>query len=877
MSDLKKDQKNLIKRGGSVVHGTATYTENSNSPINDDTSGNGRGYVGGSLENSVKDDLIKSRYFTAPATESFETTHRQSNHSGSPQRHNERHPSERLTSTQQRIYSTPEQTTSSSLSLNGAASTATYLSTTEKVIKDDISGIGREYVRSSLESSVKNSLIRNNGYSQGGSVPIIEPARSNSRVKAENGGMPSGLNGSAPAGFRPESEAKSSAGRNFSGSKTQKGLVRLAAGHTYRSVVNATAQNGQAGGLGDRTAGHSIKYLVRTPRYTKNTAAALVGAGRNLRYTSKLLRDAKAGIVTGKETSLAVLKRNGSSLKVAGVATLKTLGRTAEDFYGSDDLGIEAVRKPKDTIVATNRLLKVTSRAAKALVHTPQKAKRTLRNMQKTAQRAQQAAKYATTGIKAILKVLSKPVVLKSLAIAGAIVAVIIVLMVCVSSIAALFSSFTYPANDVALTDAYTYVTELDTDLAKEIRDIPGDPIWAAIDKFSINAFEPMTDPIPITSYLSVRYEDFKFNDVKGEIEAIHKDLYHLNYYQWTETIPHHETSTNPDGTPSDSSWNEYIEHLDVTLEYKPFQEYVNEHKEEMFPKIDDYARYETYNKIGGTSLRAELGFPFPGKTVYISSRYGWRLDPVNGTKSLHSGIDIPMEAGTPVNATMGGTVTTGYDSNGYGNYVVITSGNRKTLYGHCSSLLVSNGQTVTQGQEIARVGSTGKSTVNHLHLEFEKSGKKLNPFFYIEFGQFISGINGGLTVEALGDGQFAALIAEAEKYLGFPYVFGGKTPSTSFDCSGFVSWVLTHSGVKSISASAQGLYNNCTPISETELKPGDLIFFQGTYACPNIVTHVAFYVGNGTMLHCGDPIQYTSFKTSYWQNHFYSYGRINK
>ena len=127
-----------------------------------------------------------------------------------------------------------------------------------------------------------------------------------------------------------------------------------------------------------------------------------------------------------------------------------------------------------------------------------------------------------------------------------------------------------------------------------------------------------------------------------------------------------------------------------------------------------------------------------------------------------------------------------------------------------------------------------------------------------------------------LSDETFAALLEEAEKYIGYPYVWGGSNPNTSFDCSGFVSWVLTNSGlVNTGRLGAQGLYNVCTPVSKANAKPGDLIFFVGTYDTPG-VSHVGIYVGDGVMLHCGDPIQYTSINSSYWQQHFYAFGRPN-
>lgn len=127
---------------------------------------------------------------------------------------------------------------------------------------------------------------------------------------------------------------------------------------------------------------------------------------------------------------------------------------------------------------------------------------------------------------------------------------------------------------------------------------------------------------------------------------------------------------------------------------------------------------------------------------------------------------------------------------------------------------------------------------------------------------------------EALEDETFAAIIAEAEKYLGYPYVWGGSNPNTSFDCSGYVSWVINHSGWNVGRLGAQGLCNICTPVTGAQARPGDLIFFKGTYDTPG-VSHVGIYVGNGMMIHCGSPISYANINTTYWQKHFYAYGRL--
>ena len=125
---------------------------------------------------------------------------------------------------------------------------------------------------------------------------------------------------------------------------------------------------------------------------------------------------------------------------------------------------------------------------------------------------------------------------------------------------------------------------------------------------------------------------------------------------------------------------------------------------------------------------------------------------------------------------------------------------------------------------------------------------------------------------EYLDDETFAAILSEAEKYIGYPYVWGGSSPATSFDCSGYVSWVINHSGWNVGRLGAQGLYNICTPTSNPQ--PGDLVFFKSTYDTPG-VSHCGIYVGDNKMLHCGDPIGYANLNTSYWQSHFYAYGRL--
>jgi cell wall-associated NlpC family hydrolase len=130
---------------------------------------------------------------------------------------------------------------------------------------------------------------------------------------------------------------------------------------------------------------------------------------------------------------------------------------------------------------------------------------------------------------------------------------------------------------------------------------------------------------------------------------------------------------------------------------------------------------------------------------------------------------------------------------------------------------------------------------------------------------------------EALSDARFARMIREAEKYLGYPYVWGGSSPGTSFDCSGFVCWVVNHcgNGWNVGRTTAEGLRSYCAYVPKAQARPGDLIFFQGTYNTAG-ASHIGIYVGDGMMIHCGNPIQYTSINTSYWQAHFMAFGRLH-
>ena len=175
---------------------------------------------------------------------------------------------------------------------------------------------------------------------------------------------------------------------------------------------------------------------------------------------------------------------------------------------------------------------------------------------------------------------------------------------------------------------------------------------------------------------------------------------------------------------------------------------------------------------------------------------------------------------------------------------------------------------TVKPLEEIARTNLTDEQYERY-KLYMETKGNYPELFDSIDSPQ-TQAVHGDMIVAD----TFTKVKAEAEKYLGYPYVWGGSSPETSFDCSGFVSWVYNHSGWSIGRCTAQGLYNICTPVSEDEVQLGDLVFFKGTYATYG-VSHVGIYMGNAEMLHCGDPISYADLTLPYWKQHFFAYGRL--
>lgn len=428
-----------------------------------------------------------------------------------------------------------------------------------------------------------------------------------------------------------------------------------------------------------------------------------------------------------------------------------------------------------------------------------------------------------------------------------------------------------YVADDKEINDSELKYTELETELQQDIDETEAN--FPGFDEYRYNIGEIGHNPYELMGYLSAAFDAFTYAQVEAELHR----LFGLQYTLTREEIVEIRTYTDEDGDEHEYEW--YV--LQTTLTVRPLADII---AGSLAPG-DQTDRYGVYMQTYGN--RQCYGNPFDFAWLgYVTSPYGYRVHPITGVKDLHRGMDIGAASGTPIKAIQDGRVVSAGDAGAYGLCVVIEGEDGyQSRYAHCSSLSVSAGQEVKRGDVIAAVGNTGNSTGPHLHLEVTHNGEYLNPYYFVDNGGDGLTLGGGAagspdipdySGEPMGDGTFEAMLAEAEKYLGYPYVWGGSSPSTSFDCSGFVSWVINQSGVGSVGRqTASGLYNLCTPVSKDNMQPGDLIFFTGTYSSPTPVSHVGIYVGGGRMIHCGDPISYANINSNYWSSHYYSGGRL--
>ena len=478
----------------------------------------------------------------------------------------------------------------------------------------------------------------------------------------------------------------------------------------------------------------------------------------------------------------------------------------------------------------------------------------------------------------------------------GIMALLLMMIMVSVSSCGAMFVdtqstilAASYLSKPKEIDAADLQFTRLELDLQNEIDRVETD--YPGYDEYSYNLGAIGHNPFTLIGYLSAVHTEFTASAVESEIQALFDEMYTLTLTPDTETrtrtVTKTGTRTVTDPITGEETEEEYeyeeeeeyeVSILRVTLTVIPLESLVSGKMDTEQTEI--FAMYRETN-----GLLQEFASPLNLYWYYyVSSYYGYRKNPATGNEEFHRGVDIAVPTGTTVYAAHDGTVTAAaYDSH-YGNYVAIEIDGYTTKYAHMDSISVSAGQEVEKGAVIGTTGNTGSSTGSHLHIECLYDGEYYNPLFYFDvgegtlYGETPGGLPGNaIPPDAYDDASVQALMEEAAKYLGYPYVWGGSNPSTSFDCSGFVCWVFTNSGVHNLPrTTAQGIYDQCTPVSASDAKAGDIIFFTGTYNSAGAVSHVGIYCGGGTMIHCGDPISYASINSSYWQSHFYAFGRLN-
>lgn len=406
-----------------------------------------------------------------------------------------------------------------------------------------------------------------------------------------------------------------------------------------------------------------------------------------------------------------------------------------------------------------------------------------------------------------------------------------------------------YVAEDADIDNAELSYTEWETDLQMRVNSAEAD--FPGYDEYRYSVDDIGHDPYELMAYLTAVYQDFTYSQIQAVLQEIFNEQYSLTFTPEVEIRTRTVTRTDPDTGEDYEDEEEYEWHiLNINLTARSFSDVIA-------PRMDAEQRemFGVYMETKGNRQYLFNVFDF-NWLPYVTSNYGWRVHPISGAKDYHKGIDIGVPTGTDIMAGQDGRVTTAaFDSGGYGWYVVIEDDKGLvSKYAHCDSLLVSVGQEVKKGDVIAKSGNSGNSTGPHLHLEVIKNGQYLNPAYFAETGDDGSGrlppgSPGGVAYpeypgEPMGDGDYAALMEEAQKHLGKPYVFGASGPNT-FDCSGFVSYVLSHSIYPGFGRTgAQGLFNQSTPVSPENAQPGDLIFFHSTYSTSSTVTHAGGMAG---------------------------------
>lgn len=404
----------------------------------------------------------------------------------------------------------------------------------------------------------------------------------------------------------------------------------------------------------------------------------------------------------------------------------------------------------------------------------------------------------------------------------------------------------TYPSSDEDIYAAENAYAALEAALNEQINQM--ESTHPDYDEYNYNVSEISHNPYHLISYLTAKYGDWTYADVEAEIEALFSEQYSLHTEGRTETVT--ETRTVRVG--------------------------------------ESLGQVVTSGYCSCSICCGQWSGGPTASGVYPTDNHTLAVDASNpivpmGTKVVMNGVEYTVED------------TGAFDRYGvdfdvyYDDHASASAHGHKTWECYLADDNGTNEVTVTDTRTVkilyVTLTNQGLDAIARENLDEEQLilynalNTTLGNRDYLWDSGAISGGSGGMDYdippEALEDEEFARMIHEAEKYLGVPYVWGGYSPS-GFDCSGFVSYVVNNcgNGWNYGRLTAEGLRGQCTYVAPGEAKPGDLIFFQGTYNTSG-ASHIGIYVGNGMMIHCGDPVQYANINSSYWQQHFMCYGRL--
>ena len=404
----------------------------------------------------------------------------------------------------------------------------------------------------------------------------------------------------------------------------------------------------------------------------------------------------------------------------------------------------------------------------------------------------------------------------------------------------------TYLAEDQAIWDAEALYAGWEAELQRQIEQIRAE--HPGYDEYRFQIDEISHNPYQLISYLTLKCGAFHSADVKSEMESLFREQYSLSFQEdsYTETSTRTVRVGESLGTVVTSGYCNCAICCGVWAGGPTASG--------LYPR----ARH---------TIAVDGSNPFvPMGTHVVMNGVEYVVEDIGGFAGF--GVQFDVYYDTHAQAQAHGHQTWEAvlaDSNGRREVEVTESHTVRRL-----SVTLTNGNL-----DLVIQNRLNEEDTSHYQIYNAVYGNR-SYLFSVENLPSYGGMSYDIPPEALSDSRFAAMIREAEKYLGRPYVWGGGSPETGFDCSGYVSWVVNHcgNGWDFGRLSAEGLRGVCTFVSPQEAKPGDLVFFQGTYDTPG-ASHCAIYVGDGMMIHCGNPIQYASMQSSYWQEHFFCFGRL--